>query len=288
MKRLYAAILASLFASAPALAAQPSQFSVSVTGQGAPLVLIPGLASPAAVWDGTVDALCKRGPYQCHVLHLAGFAGKPAPAQPSLDTVKEELAAYIRARGLHKPVLIGHSLGGFLALRLAADEPALPGRVVVVDALPALGALQAPGVGAEQLREMAASRRQMMLQQTPEQFQQFSAMSIKTMVTKPEDGARIAGWGQQSDRVTVIQAMTDLLGTDLRQDLKRVTAPVLVLGSWIAYRDYTTREVVEATFREQYKYTSKLTLEMADTARHFIMFDDPDWMLARIQPFLKL
>jgi hypothetical protein len=61
---------------------------------------------------------------------------------------------------------------------------------------------------------------------------------------------------------------------------------VLVLGSWIAYQDYTTRAAVEATFREQYKYTPKFTLEMADKARHFIMFDDPDWMLERIKRFL--
>ena len=57
---------AGLLLSATASAA-PSAFQVKVTGTGAPLILIPGLASSGEVWDGTVAHYCGGGKYQCHV-----------------------------------------------------------------------------------------------------------------------------------------------------------------------------------------------------------------------------
>lgn len=281
------AVLAlTIHLAAPAMAAAPAQFDVAVTGAGQPLILIPGLASPGAVWDATVERLCKRGAYQCHVVSLAGFAGKPAVAAPSLDAVSAQLAEYLRAGKLERSTVIGHSLGGFLALRLAIDAPRQVARVVVVDALPALGAVQAPALTAAQLRDTAAQQRSAMLAQPAEQFQAGSDMAIRTMVTKPEDAARISAWGRQSDRATVVQAMTDLMGADLRQDVARIQAPVLVLGSWIAYRDFAPKSAIEATFRDQYRLAPKVRIELADSARHFIMFDDPAWMLERIERFL--
>jgi len=53
--------------------------------------------------------------YQIHVLSLAGFAGVPRVAGPLIENAREGLAAYIRTNHLEKPVIVGHSLGGFLA-----------------------------------------------------------------------------------------------------------------------------------------------------------------------------
>lgn len=286
MIHLAAAPVHAADANAEAKANAAAQFDVATTGKGKPVILIPGLVSPGAVWDSTVDHLCKRGPYQCHVLSLAGFAGKPAVAAPSLDTVKQQLASYIRAKGLGQATLIGHSLGGLLALRLAIDEPKLVGRVVVVDSLPALGAAQMASLTSAQLRDMAAQQRKAMLAQPAAQMDAGTAMAIRTMATSPAHVETITGWSRQSDRATVVHAMTDLMGTDLRQDVARITAPVLVLGTWIAYRDFAPRSAIEATFRDQYKQAPTAKIEMSDTARHFVMLDDPAWMLDRIDRFL--
>jgi len=56
-----------------------------------------------------------------------------------LDRVRDGLADYIRKNKLEKPVIVGHSLGGFLALALAAKYPNLPGKLVIVDAYPFFG-----------------------------------------------------------------------------------------------------------------------------------------------------
>ena len=56
-------------------AVHPS-FTVRVVGKGRPVLLIPGLTCPGAVWDETVAYY--QGRYQCHVVSLAGFGGVPA------------------------------------------------------------------------------------------------------------------------------------------------------------------------------------------------------------------
>src|SRR4051812_44907803 len=107
-------------------AAEPStnlSFVVKVTGKGTPIILIPGLSSSGAVWDGTVAHL--KDHYECHVLTLAGFAGQPRIENPFLETVRNDLTAYIRQHKLDHSIIIGHSLGGFLALWLATHDPEL-------------------------------------------------------------------------------------------------------------------------------------------------------------------
>ncbi|MGH9490485.1 MAG: alpha/beta fold hydrolase, partial [Terriglobales bacterium] len=128
--------LASVLLAAPAPNAHPS-FEVQIRGQGQPMILIPGLASSGATWNGTVAHFDRQ--YRCYVLTLAGFAG--APPDPAargtlLATVREQLASYIRKQHLDRPVIVGHSLGGSIALDLAAHDPQLVGPVVIVDSLP--------------------------------------------------------------------------------------------------------------------------------------------------------
>src|ERR1700733_4649813 len=113
----------------------PKSFTVDVHGEGRPIILIPGLGCPGSVWDDTVAHLTG---YQTHVLTLAGFAGQPRIHKPLSATVRRELVRYIRSRRLRAPIVVGHSLGGFIAYWLAASEPELIGGVIVVDAGPAL------------------------------------------------------------------------------------------------------------------------------------------------------
>src|SRR5262245_61908149 len=61
----------------------PAAFAVEVRGDGRPVILIPGLACPGAVWDGTVEHLRD---HQTHALTLAGFAGQPRIDPPLMRT----------------------------------------------------------------------------------------------------------------------------------------------------------------------------------------------------------
>ncbi|MBA2541886.1 MAG: alpha/beta hydrolase, partial [Deltaproteobacteria bacterium] len=115
---------------------KPLAFGVEVKGEGRPVVLIPGLGCPGEVWESTVEALGEG--YETHVLTLSGFAGRPAIKEPLSAAVRRDLARYIRSRKLDRPIIVGHSMGGFIAYWLASYHPDLTGPVIVVDAGPAL------------------------------------------------------------------------------------------------------------------------------------------------------
>jgi pimeloyl-ACP methyl ester carboxylesterase len=288
--RIIAAI-ATVFAigASPAMAsaAAPAHpaFKVDVTGKGAPIILIPGLASAGEVWNGTVAHYC--GKRQCHVLTLAGFAGVPAIDGPLLPAVEQQLSEYIAANKFDHPIVIGHSLGGFLALKLAADHPDQVGRLVIVDTLPALAATQMPSITPEQMKQMADGMRARMLAQDEAAQKAGRLQTIRSMITKQEDIDRAIGWGERSDRATVANAMADMMGDDMRQNVSRIKSPTLVLGSWIAYKDYGAKPMFEQMYKTQYQQLPGVQVELADNARHFIMYDDPAWMYDRIDNFLK-
>lgn len=279
-------LLGTLLAGA-SQAAAPAAFTVDVTGQGRPLILIPGLASSGEVWQGTVERLC--GPQtarQCHVLTLAGFAGVAPIAGDLLAQAEQQLADYIVAKKLGQPAIIGHSLGGFLALKLAIDHPQQTGKLLIVDSLPALGAAQLPSSTPEQLQAMSSQMQAAMRTQDAASAITSQRRTVSGMASAPADVERIIGWGQRSDRETVIKTMGTLIASDLRQDVAKIKSPTLVLGTWIAYKDYAPRAAIEATFQQQYAQLPGVQIALADTARHFIMYDQPDWMVARIEQFL--
>ena len=278
-------ILLSLILLLPA-AAQTS-FQVKITGHGQPMILIPGLASSGETWDSTVDRYKDR--YECHVLTLAGFAGVPriAPVEgvPMLERVRDDVAAYIRGKKLLKPVLVGHSLGGFLALSIASKYPDLADKLVIVDALPSLAAMFQPDITPALAKSQSAMTRQYMTSQ-PQNGEATRAM-IKQMATADADVERIVGWGRASDYASIIDAMTEMYGTDLREDIASIHSPTLVLATWIGYKEYTDREKTEATQRREFAKLKGADIRISDTSRHFIMYDDPQWFFKQIDGFLK-
>jgi len=88
------------------------------------------------------------------VLTLAGFAGQPKIEIPLVPAVRDGLAEYIRQKHLRRPVVLGHSLGGSVAVALAEAQPNLSGPLVIVDSLPFFGGIS----NTDTTREMAAKQ----------------------------------------------------------------------------------------------------------------------------------
>ena len=106
------------------LASATSSFDVEVTGSGDPIIFIPGLSCDGSVWSESVERYSPT--HQCHVLSIKGFGANNNGSIDSafLETVKADLATYIQEAGLTQPTIVGHSLGGFVALDLAQGTPA--------------------------------------------------------------------------------------------------------------------------------------------------------------------
>lgn len=266
--------------------ASPS-FKVEKVGRGKKhIILIPGLTCPGDVWNETVERYKKN--YTCHLISLPGFAGTPAiETAEYLKTMRDELIGYIKDNKLKKPILVGHSLGGFLSLWISAVEPDLVGANFIVDALPFFPAIQNPSATVESMKPVAASMRDMMKNATPEQTKKSQQYYLSTMASAPDKLELIGRWGIESHAPTVAQAMYELQTIDLRNDVATIKVPVTVLGAWIAYKDYgVTHESTLKNFSDQYQHVKNVNIQLTDTAKHFIMYDDPKWFFEQMDRFL--
>lgn len=101
-------------------------------GDGAPLVLIHGLATTRVIWRRVVPLLMHGR--RVVTLDVPGFGDSP-PAGDGFDLhiVAARVAAAVDAAGVPRPFdLVGHSMGAAVALTLAARDPGAVGRVVLV------------------------------------------------------------------------------------------------------------------------------------------------------------
>jgi pimeloyl-ACP methyl ester carboxylesterase len=279
-------LLIALTVSGALLAQAP--FQAKITGHGRPMILIPGLACPGDVWDGIVARYKDR--YEMHVLSLAGFAGVPRVPGPFLSTAREGIATYIREHKLDRPIVVGHSLGGYLALDMAAHYPDLPGRLVIVDSYPMLAGIADPTATSEKAKQAGAQTRAILEKQSQDTWERMikSGLQTRPMVTKDSDLERVIEWSLKSDRSATIDAMSELYSADLRDDLAKIKSPALVLATWIGYKEYgATHETVDSNMREQYAKLANARIAVTDTARHFIMWDDPTWMFGQMDAFLE-
>src|SRR5262245_1587651 len=172
---------ATVFQAAPPSAPGPGSVSVAsirvqVVGSGRPMILIPGFLSSGDVWNGVVEHYKSR--FECHVVTVAGFAGVASPGSAGLRAIRDDVIAYAAARKLEKPAIVGHSMGGFLALWIAATKPDLPGSVVTVDGVPFLPALQNPSATVESFRTPAVQMKALYESMTPQQLALQTRMAL--------------------------------------------------------------------------------------------------------------
>ena len=273
-KPLAAAFAAAALSFVPALpvaAAVQHEGTLSYerTGKGATtLILVPGLGSGAEVWKDVVADLGDR--YTIVTVTLDGFDGAPAPkGHVSLDQDVASLDAVIAREHLVKPVVVGHSLGGYLALRLAAEHPSDVGRAVIVDALPVFPPPQ-PGETAAAREAGAHAMAAGVRNADAAAFAQQTHAVSATMVTSPANVDWVSNMTTRSNHDALADRMEGMMLVDIRPELSKITVPVLVMASAAAYGADATK----GFYGQLYAGTPNVTVTPFATSRHFIMLDD--------------
>ncbi|SEL85317.1 Pimeloyl-ACP methyl ester carboxylesterase [Maribacter orientalis] len=251
--------------------AQDQPFKVEVIGKGEPILLFPGFTCTGDVWNDTVTELSQD--YQCHVFTFAGFGDVPSIQKPWLPKIKEGILSYIAEKQLKNPIVIGHSLGGALALWMATESNSYK-KLIIVDALSSTGALMMPNFNSEYMVYDSPYNKQLLEMNTTD----FEAMALQMVTGMTKDTSKqeiIKDWMLQADRETYVYGYTDLLKLDLREDLSKIKVPVTILAATEPY-GYDT---VKATYETQYKELDEYDIKFAEGSAHFIMYDQPLWFM---------
>ena len=101
-------------------------------GSGPPVVLLHGLASSIYTWKDVLPALAER--HDVVALDLPGFGGSDIPDRPSIELYVRAVAGAMDRLGLPRASIAGNSLGGAVAVAVAAAHPERVDRLVLVDA----------------------------------------------------------------------------------------------------------------------------------------------------------
>lgn len=270
---------------------QPAPFRsarivVETRGDGPDLILIPGLASTSAVWNRTAARLGDGR--RLHFVSVRGFGDLPAGANADgaiLGAVASEVRRYIAESGLTAPAIIGHSMGGQVALRVAADAPGRIGRVMTVDASPFFPALISPGATVGDVEPIAQVAYQAV------QFLGDQGLRERGRALGLELGGAAdavfgsMGW-QGGDRRVLAQALYEVMTVDLRHRLPEIAAPVTVVYGW-SRDEASPRARADRLFRGAYASLPRpAVFERIEGAEHMVMIDQPGRFLAAVERFM--
>lgn len=259
-----------------AKSSQPFEVHQYGSGRDA-VILIPGYASSPEVWAATIETLSPK--HRLYVLHFAGFAGKPAASHPTFNGWAEAVANWLKALPEKKLTIIGHSMGGVMALYLAAEAPEKVAKVVVVDALPCLSALNDPNFESRPKADCSQSIRQMTAL-SDSAFKAMQQQGAPWLVNDPSWQEKLVDWSMNSDRHTLASVYCSFLQVDVRPLLANIRAKVLVQLE-APFTGY------QSAISAQYAELKGVQLAYAPKGLHFVMVDASDWYFESLHAFLN-
>lgn len=250
------------------------------------LVMIAGLASSHDLWEPW--RVEYEQDYRVLTAQLAGFAGVAPPEESVIDPVAkaaDALSERLRQQG-GPVILVGHSLGGQLALQVARRLPDQVQKVLVIDSLPFLAEMYWPGISTEEATQRARMMSQFMLQQNEADFRQQQRASLAIQSKEKAFLPTLTAWVDGSDKTTVIQAMQELLASDYRPTLSEIDVPVTVMLAWDPFMPLG-KAALQSLYTQQYDQLPTVNFVTIEDSYHFVMKDQPEVFNQVLAQFLE-
>ena len=239
-----------------------------------PIVFVPALFCGSWEWNAQIDALSAT--YDVYVVTLPGFDGIPMVSGDALmQRAVQSLHELVRRNHLYHAIVVGHSLGGTVAVDFAQTYPHDPGLVVTVEGGYPVAPTQAardaavaqsvrPYVGIGQ-SALGPALRQNMLQYT---------------IQSKADVATVEALAAKSDPAAIVAWMRAALTLDLTPGLHAIAVPFVAIVPYDATIDpfagYKTASAKRAAYAAWVANAPHGDAILIDNARHFVMFDRPD------------
>jgi pimeloyl-ACP methyl ester carboxylesterase len=247
-------------------------------GSGPAVILIPGLSSPRAVWDGIVPGLTNH--HHVFTVQVNGFGGDDPRANLTpgiLNGMVGEIDAYIVSRRLGAPALVGHSMGGLVAMMLVKAHRSHVGRMMIVDSLPYIGDSFRPGVTVAQVEPRARAMREQIAAGYGKPHDHAAAEAIANSLAATANArAQIRNWMLASDARVSAQAMYEDMTTDLRTDVAGFDLPITLIYP----------SAGDELYHGVFGKAPHVTYVPVADAGHFVMIDQPAAFAKALANFL--
>ena len=250
---------------------QSSNLTITKAGSGEQsIVLVSGLACKGKIWNQTVDSLSKNAT----VYSLDYFEDKNH-SLITIDQIADEVIDWAASQKLDNITLVGHSLGGIVALNVASKIPNQVGKLIIVDAFPAISALSNPGFVPNSKNDCTPFV-QKFTSMTKEQFDSFYTANLSQMTTVADSRKMLLDWAKNYDRTNYASLLCDYLNTGLRKAIRSINCPTMILAS-------SGMKPLEANISDQYLEIKQHEIIFSEKGLHFLMFDDFDWYINAIK-----
>lgn len=228
-------------------------------GQGHPLVLIPGITSPAITWGFVAEKLAEY--FDVYVLDVRGrgLSSSGDHLQYDTETCVEDILAFVAQLGLAEYYLVGHSMGARFAIRCAAQQPQGLKKIVLID----------PPVSGPN-RRAYPSQLPWYVDSIQQSIEGMDAEGMKKFCptwTLAQRQLR-AEWLHTCYLPAIIKAFNDFHDVDIHQYISKISVPTLLMvagkGGVILAEDID----------EIQKLNSKISVSHVENAGHMIPWDD--------------
>ena len=256
---------------------------------GDAVVLLPGLTAGTWEWFDTIRHLAPS--HTVYAVSLAGFDGHRPATPPLFDRFTSDFWSFIATQHVARPVIVGHSLGGTLAILLGEQHPERLRGIVALDGMPLLPGMER--VNAEQRATGAQGVATQIAAETHAQLLDYEKGYMRGPggVLDPDLADQLAELEARSDPPTVAEWLLEDLTGDLRPDLAKISVPLLEIAPYNAPDIMNAPVQYSADDKAQYYGTllagaPKLQVIPISPARHFAMYDQPRQFFAILDTFL--
>jgi pimeloyl-ACP methyl ester carboxylesterase len=240
---------------------------------GTPIIFIPALFCGSWQWQREIAVLSAK--YDVYAVTLPGFDGRPRDTGGNLmNRAVSDIAELIRTRKLDRPIIVGHSLGGTLAVLVGETHARDVRSIISVDG----GYPVAPTQGEREQRVRASTAPYIGIPRAA-----FGDSLRKNMlqyvITGKADVDRMAQLAARSDPAAVVDWMRAALLLDLTPQLAKINVQfttIVPFDSAIdSYQGHASIESKRVDYAAWVARAPHGSLVVIDHSRHFVMLDQP-------------
>ncbi len=238
------------------------------------VILIPGLYCGSWEWNRQIPLIAAA--HAVYAVTLPGFDGLPSVRDGRLmKRAIRDIHALIVSERLHKPTIVGHSLGGTLAIDFAEEYPQTIGAVISAEGgYPAAQTQAARQKSVEDDAKPFVSVSQAAFGPTLRKTQ------LQYVITNKRDVDAVERLASRSDPKAVVAWMRAALTLDLTPGLSKIRGPFIEIvpfdGLIDPYQGYKSLAQKRAAYDRFVAHAPHGRVIMVAHSRHFMMFDQPE------------